>query len=128
MNSEAEWIAHLEEHPGDAHPALAFADWLEDTGKPAHAEIIRLHHHPKTKLWFGNNDGGLRGVWSRESTGLTPSSLQRDKSYVVKRFKHSPDHVGPGTGYGENEMISFGASLPHGQAGHLHAALREEER
>ncbi len=44
--NESDFIRHLEQNPGDAHSALVFADWLEENRKPAHAEMIRLHHSP----------------------------------------------------------------------------------
>ncbi len=46
-------LAHLDQHPGDAHPALVFADWCEENGFPAHAEMVRLHHHQWGEMFPG---------------------------------------------------------------------------
>ena len=114
----------MEQHPGEAEPALAFADWLEENGKPAHAEVIRLHHHPDfVAPTLKNSPGGYVGnmSWVENSmAGITKRRTPENPeghSDVWLYFPKSNRRIG---------HTLFGATIPDELADHLHAALMQE--
>src|SRR5262245_45513469 len=42
MTTEAAFLSDIAEHPDDDAPRLIFADWLDDHGRSAQAEFIRV--------------------------------------------------------------------------------------
>lgn len=130
MNEEAGFIKHMEENPGDAHSALVFADWLEENGKPAHAEMIRLHHHPELGGWeethLGKQPGGrLHYTDATESNRFTnnihiltvPNEYsEHPNAFIIKRIPTVKQHG----------WISFSAHMTKQHAKRLASALSQE--
>jgi uncharacterized protein (TIGR02996 family) len=49
MTDEASLLAMLDQHPDDHELLLVCADWHEERGRPAAAELLRLEHRLRTK-------------------------------------------------------------------------------
>lgn len=120
-------LSYMDQHPGEAEPALVFADWAEEHGFPAHAEMIRLHHSPESKHSYFSEPGGVRGLGK---SGLTPEEHHQIGVYINAHSGNlplthrlvqlslprisSPSHT------------NFYAKLPKQQAEKLAGALTEE--
>lgn len=110
------FLRTLGDNPGSAHHALVFADWLDENGFPAHAEMIRLHH----SQWGAAFPGG--------EGGLTQSRHIADKfttdSYNRATTGNSVVTVDLPMTSGRSRL--FNAMLPSNHAKHLYNSLKEE--
>lgn len=111
------FLRHMEENPGDAGPALMFADWMEENGFPAHAEMIRLHHSDSGTNPYNEEPGppgGEHYIGGQEHTAYRLGT-HLGKKVSVHLPTGSPDHT----------KIAFRA-IVGGNAGNLFGALQEE--
>src|SRR5438067_13000398 len=69
MDVEAALLAAIAAHPDEDMPRLAYADWLDEHGRPVRAEFIRVRcavkhlenlpaeeQRPRVHLWRRNNE------------------------------------------------------------------------
>lgn len=80
MSTEAGFHRYLHDHPEDTTAALAYADYLEDNGKPTHAEIIRRNV----------NEHGDGAVKMLGGTGWSPDAAQGKTTVFINDYGQDP--------------------------------------
>ncbi len=116
-----EILRYMQDNPGEGHPALVLADYLEDNGMPGHAEMIRLHHRDPQKGLYEREAGGDRWnfpVTENHSEIVAHPSMGIPNKWYLSLTVNTPDDGANARG--------FRTYLPEESAKHLANALVEE--
>lgn len=111
--THADFHNRILENPEETTPALVYADWLEENGKPAHADLIRRHI----------KNFGETFVTDNENHSNNPFVISKDDSHnwvrgtSVLRMR-TPD--------GKRELVFQSGSLPKEEQLALHSDIVKE--
>jgi uncharacterized protein (TIGR02996 family) len=99
MNREQRFLRTICQAPEDDTPRLAYADWLEENGRPERAELIRLQierarrpSQDQTRLAPGKREAALLEAHREEWLAPLPD-YARDKVQFERGFPGRASHV-----------------------------------
>lgn len=126
---ERKFLDKLAEDPTDDETRLVYADWLDDNGRPAHAEFLRIEHVVRTgrarlRVLAGEMPpdwlGAVFGRFGIELVGY-PAMV---KIQVIKLIREC---TGLGLAEAKNLSEALPAHLPIRRGRDARAVLRELE-